>query len=73
MGDMTHVGVNTEGQARVQKIEWEFNDIMNQMLNICPSGRELALVRTKLQEACFWAKKAVCESSQFQQNDPVIP
>jgi len=35
--------------------------------------RKLALVRTKLEEACFFAKKAMAESPENQANSPDLP
>ncbi len=30
-------------------------------------GREMALVRTKMEEACFFAKKTIAQMPQFQE------
>lgn len=68
MGDFTYVKLNPEGAKRVAQIELGFTSLMTALTEACPKGRELALVRTKLQEATFWAKKAVCELPESQES-----
>ena len=43
-----------------------FAGLFHQLEQNIPNGRELSLVKTKLQEVCFWAKKAVSLNSENQ-------
>ena len=56
--------LNETGKAKAEQIADTFDDALNQLLMLVPAGRELSLVRTKLEEACFFAKKAMA-------NDPI--
>lgn len=56
--------LNGDGKAKAGAIAETFNDCLNRLLEICPAGRELAIVRTKLEEACFFAKKAMANDPQ---------
>lgn len=51
--------LNEEGKRKAQEIAHSFDDLLTRLEAICPEGRHLALVRTKLEEACFFAKKAM--------------
>lgn len=52
--------LNDIGKERAQFIARRFDELLSDLEKICPPGRELALVNTKLEEACFYAKKAMC-------------
>ena len=65
----THM-LNEQGKERARQIRDAFDLLMNTLRPICqPTGRELSIVRTKLEEACFFAKKsmAVNEDNQAPQ------
>lgn len=51
-----------EGKAKAKAIAETFDECLNKLVALCPPGRELALVRTKLEEACFFAKKAMANT-----------
>lgn len=56
--------LNKAGFAKADFVANAFNDLLaNLMVHLPANGREVAIVRTKLEEACFFAKKAIA-------NDP---
>ncbi len=58
-----------EGKAKATLIAKAFDDCLETLKIICPEpSREMAIVRTKLEEASFFAKKAMAQS-----NGEVLP
>lgn len=56
-----HVKPTPTGQEKLERITKGFEWLFAECERTCGAGgRELALVKTTLQEACFWAKKAIC-------------
>lgn len=51
--------LNEQGKAKAQSIAEAFDECLNKISALCPPSRELSLARTKLEEACFFAKKAM--------------
>lgn len=53
--------LNAAGMVRAKAIGATFSDLLSLLEETCEGGdgRCLALVRTKLEEACFFAKKAM--------------
>lgn len=51
--------LNQVGKGKAGKIADAFDDCLQKLEQYCPDGREMAIVRTKLEEACFFAKKAM--------------
>jgi hypothetical protein len=54
--------LNDAGKAKAVEIAQAFDGLLSRLLDLCPPGRELAIVRTKLEEASFFAKKAMANS-----------
>ena len=61
----THM-LNTNGKIQAKAIADAFVAIQNGLEGICGEGREMAIVRTKLEEACFFAKKAMAMKPENQ-------
>lgn len=51
--------LNDSGKAKAAAIAETFDECLEKLLALCPPGRELSLVRTKLEEASFFAKKSM--------------
>jgi hypothetical protein len=51
--------LNDVGFKNAELIKKAFNDLLSQLEIFCVSGRQFSIVKTKLEEACFFAKKAM--------------
>jgi hypothetical protein len=54
-----------EGKTKARKIAEDFDALLTSLEILCPEGRALAIARTKLEEACFFAKKAMAEQNSL--------
>lgn len=60
--------LNDEGKQKAEKIADAFGTLLDSLYEMCGSqGREMAIVRTKLEEASFFAKKAMATQKENQQ------
>lgn len=59
--------LNEKGLAKAQKLANDFDHLLNELEQDIPPGRYLAIVKTKLEEACFFAKKGIAELTENQQ------
>jgi hypothetical protein len=59
--------LNDAGLSKAQQIAESFDALLNSLTAICPAGREWAIVRTKLEEAAFFAKKSMANVEENQQ------
>ena len=55
----TYVLLNDEGRQKATDIATHFTALLEELEVMCPKGRELSIVRTKLEEAGFYAKKSL--------------
>ena len=60
--------LNEDGMTEAQLLAEEFSTFLDGVEKICGAGgREMAIVRTKLQEASFFAKRALAEKPEYQE------
>lgn len=73
--------LSDEGKQKARQIAEAFDLLLDTLTTpltpndptvLCPQGRELAIVRTKLEEACFFAKKAMCLAPNQINIDPTF-
>ena len=55
--------LSDDGLTKAADIASEFDALLDELKDILPEGRYLSIVKTKLEEACFFAKKAVAEAN----------
>ena len=56
--------LNADGIKKAEAIAETFNTLLSDLKRWCPEGREFSIVKTKLEEASFFAKKAMsCEEA----------
>lgn len=58
--------LNAHGIERATQIGELFSRLLDEVETIVPKGRELAIVVTKLQEASFFAKRAIANNPYNQ-------
>ena len=56
-----------EGQMKLQDIGERFSFLLYALEDICPNGRAFSIVRTKLEEASFYAKKSIVILHQVEE------
>lgn len=59
--------LNEDGKAKAQGIAERFSNLLDDLENYGVAGRDLALVKTKLEEACFVAKRGMASQPQYQE------
>ena len=58
--------LNQSGIAKAKEIASTFDALLTVLDALCPSCREYSIVKTKLEEASFYAKKAMAKQSENQ-------
>ena len=60
--------LNAEGMGKATKISGVFDTALAELDKLCmDKGREWAIVKTKLEEACFYAKKSMAQMPENQE------
>lgn len=59
--------LNDKGQSYAREMATRFSELLDWCKAIGEPGRELAIVATKLEEACFFAKKSMAIKKENQQ------
>lgn len=63
--------LNEEGRIAVSMVRREFDELLTKITEgpepLCVPGRELSIVKTKLEEACMFAVKAVAKQERYQE------
>ena len=59
--------LNDSGKDKARIIAIQFDNLLRDLSLVCPAGREMSIVRTKLEEAAFFAKKAMASQPENQQ------
>lgn len=60
--------LNEKGKFKARQIAHHFSDLLNALEKLCPPGRELAIVRTKLEEANYFAKRSIAAQPENQES-----
>lgn len=58
--------LNEEGLAKADRIAKSFDQLLNSLQTDIVNCREMSIVKTKLEEACFFAKKAMANDPNNQ-------
>jgi hypothetical protein len=60
------VKVTQSGQREIKKAKNHFDACLKEIERLVPEGRQLSIVRTNLEEACFHAVKAIANKHKVQ-------
>jgi hypothetical protein len=58
--------LNEDGLKKAEEIAAAFNDCLYRLQGVCSGNREFAIVKTKLEEAAFFAKKSMANHPHNQ-------
>jgi len=56
--------LNDQGKEKANFIAESFDGFVIYLSKLCPESREFSIVKTKLEEACFFAKKAMAQQTE---------
>jgi hypothetical protein len=59
--------LNGVGIERAQRVQNVFEKCLADLQEVCPESREFSITKTKLEEACFFAKKSVAIQPENQE------
>lgn len=62
--------LNPPGFLKAEQLAAAFSKLLNEIDELVPDGREKSLVITKLQEACFFAKRGIAVNTANQEPPP---
>lgn len=62
----THM-LNSAGKENAKGIAHAFNNLLGQLQVVCSNNREFSICKTKLEEACFFAKKSMAVDAKNQE------
>lgn len=66
--------LNESGKVKAAVIAVAFDELLDKLLKVNPdASREMSVCRTKLEEACFFAKKAMASQSENTGEAPASP
>lgn len=68
----THL-LNEAGIRKAQVIGLAFQSLLTELGDYCENGRDFAIAKTKLEEACFWAKRAMATNPENRQDSGPKP
>ena len=58
--------LNEVGIVKAKAVALEFDRLLDYVETVVPLGRELSIVKTKLEESCFFAKKGIANALENQ-------
>lgn len=66
--------LNEKGILQAKEIALQFDNLLNYLKDACIEGREFSIVKTKLEEASFFAKKSMATKlvNQSMDNDKKV-
>jgi hypothetical protein len=59
--------LNEAGKIKAREVGDAFEQLLTELSARGVDGRELAIVKTKLEEACFFAKRSIATKPENQQ------
>jgi hypothetical protein len=57
--------MNSAGLEAMKIIATIYDALLETLKKECPEGREFSIVKTKLEEACFFTKKSIASKPEF--------
>lgn len=59
--------LNEDGKLLAVKMAEDFTTLLSSLSAVLQDSRDFSIVKTKLQEACFFAKRALATQERFQE------
>jgi hypothetical protein len=60
--------LNENGKRSLELISILYDNLLEELRTLCEESREFSIATTKLEESCFFAKKAACIKKENQKD-----